>query len=403
MRNLTLTVTELNETVRALLENEPLLDGVRLKGEVSNFKRHSSGHLYFSLKDEGGVIRCVMFRTYAQRMAFMPRDGMKVVLTGRVSLYVRDGQYQFYAQEMKQDGEGALYAEFERRKARLMAEGLFDAARKQPLPAHPRKIAVITSPTGAAVQDVLRVATRRNPAIQLMVVPVAVQGLPAAGEIAEAIGRAGGRTDIDLIIVGRGGGSIEELWAFNEEVVAYAIADCPIPVISAVGHETDFTLADFVADVRAATPSMAAELAVPDQQALSGSIGQLRARLLRAVQNRISRERQRLMALRQSRVLRRPMDSLYPLVQSLDMVASRLHHAAKGRMQGWTAAYAALGARLLARDPLAALRSGFAYVSREGRAVREASGLSVGDRITLRFESGCVQTIVEQVEPVKTS
>lgn len=397
MRNLTLTVTELNETVRAMLENEPLLDGVRLKGEISNFKRHSSGHLYFSLKDEGGVIRCVMFRTYAQRLSILPRDGMKVVLAGRVSLYVRDGQYQFYAQELQQDGEGALYAEFERRKARMLAEGLFDAQLKKPLPPHPRKVAVITSPTGAAVQDVLRVATRRNPSVSLMVVPVAVQGVSAADEIAAAIQRVGEMDGIDIIITGRGGGSIEELWAFNEEAVVYAIAACPIPIISAVGHETDFTLADFVADVRAATPSMAAELAVPEQLALSTTVLQLRTRLLRAVQNRFKRDQQRFLSLRQSRVLRRPMDALQPLMQTLDGLSSRLGYAGKARMQAAMAAHAALDARIRARDPLAALNSGFAYITHEGSAVRDASQLSPGDRLRLQFKTGSATAEVQQV------
>lgn len=399
MRNLTLTVTELNETVRAMLENEPLLDGVRLKGEISNFKRHSSGHLYFSLKDEGGVIRCVMFRTYAQRLSILPRDGMKVVLAGRVSLYVRDGQYQFYAQELQQDGEGALYAEFERRKARMLAEGLFDAQLKKPLPPHPRKVAVITSPTGAAVQDVLRVATRRNPSVSLMVVPVAVQGVSAADEIAAAIQRVGEMDGIDIIITGRGGGSIEELWAFNEEAVVYAIAACPIPIISAVGHETDFTLADFVADVRAATPSMAAELAVPEQLALSTTVLQLRTRLLRAVQNRFKRDQQRFLSLRQSRVLRRPMDALQPLMQTLDGLSSRLSYAGKARMQAAMATHAALDARIRARDPLAALNSGFAYITHEGSAVRDASQLSPGDRLQLQFKTGSATADVQQVLP----
>ena len=257
------SVTQLNEYVRRTLASDPMLRGLSLRGEISNFKRHTSGHLYFSLKDENARIACVMFRQHAFGLRMQPRDGMRVVLDGAVSLYAQGGQYQFYAESMRPDGVGDLYLRFEQLKAELEREGLFDPSLKKPLPLLPRTVGVVTSPTGAAVRDIVSVSSRRNPGVHLLLCPASVQGDSAAGEIVRAIKTLDRLPEVDVIIVGRGGGSIEELWAFNEEAVARAIFACRTPVVSAVGHETDFTIADFVADLRAPTPSAAAERAVP--------------------------------------------------------------------------------------------------------------------------------------------
>ena len=268
-----LSVSDLNEYVRRSLAADPMLHNLRLRGEISNFKRHSSGHWYFTLKDEDSRINCVMFRQNNMGVSIRPADGMAVIVSGSVSLYVQGGAYQFYVDAMRPDGVGSLYLRYEALKAKLAKEGLFDAGRKRPLPLLPRGIAIVTSPTGAVLHDIRTVSARRNPAIPLTLLPVRVQGEGAAEEIAAAIRKAGTLSNIDVLITGRGGGSMEDLWAFNEECVVRAIAECPVPVISAVGHETDTTLADYAADVRAATPSMAAELAVQDRLELLGESG----------------------------------------------------------------------------------------------------------------------------------
>ena len=281
------TVSQVNGYVKGLMDGDELLTGLLVRGEISNYKRYPSGHHYFSLKDEEGALRCVMFRGEAARLRFRPENGMRVVAFGRVSVYPRDGAYQLYCQELMQDGRGALDEAFERLRRRLEAEGPFDEANKQPLPEYPGKIALVTSPAGAAVRDMLRILGARWPLAEVLVVPVRVQGQEAAGEISAAIHHLNNRADIDLIITGRGGGSKEDLWAFNEEAVARAIYLSNIPVISAVGHEPDVTIADYAADLRAATPSNGAELAVPDQGAERRRLAQLNHRLARALQGRL--------------------------------------------------------------------------------------------------------------------
>ncbi|MGD8240389.1 MAG: exodeoxyribonuclease VII large subunit, partial [Armatimonadota bacterium] len=282
--DIALTVSEVTRHVKRLLDSSELLQGISVRGEVSNFKRHTSGHVYFSLKDEASQLSCIMFRGPAGHLSFEPEDGMQVIASGNVSVYERGGRYQLYTRFMQPDGLGDLYLAFERLKAKLEAEGLFDPARKRAIARFPRRVAIITSPTGAAVRDITTILARRYPAAAQLVVPAIVQGDDAAPSIVRALGIANDMDDVDTIILGRGGGSIEDLWAFNEEVVARAIYSSARPVISAVGHETDFTIADFVADVRAATPSAAAELAAPDQAELrsrvSGSADRLRLALL---------------------------------------------------------------------------------------------------------------------------
>ena len=297
------TVSQVNGYVKSLMDGDELLTGLLVRGEISNYKCYPSGHHYFSLKDEQGSLRCVMFRGDAVRLRFRPANGMRVVAFGRVSVYPRDGAYQLYCSQLLPDGRGSLDEAFERLRRRLEEEGLFDGENKQPLPRYPGRIALVTSPAGAAVRDMLRILGERWPLAEVLVVPVRVQGAEAAGEIAAAIHRINNRADIDLIITGRGGGSKEDLWAFNEETVARAIFISNIPVISAVGHEPDVTIADYVADLRAATPSNAAELAVPDQAEVRSRLEQLSVRLARSVQNRLIGTRRELDRLKSSRVL----------------------------------------------------------------------------------------------------
>ena len=263
-----LSITQINEYIRSMMDSDALLAGLAVRGEISNYKMYPSGHHYFTLKDEGGALKCVMFKGNAMRLKFRPENGMKVIAMGKISVYPRDGAYQLYCSGLVLDGVGDLYAAFEQLKAKLAAQGLFDPAHKKPLPRYPGVIGIITSSAGAAVHDMLRILRKRYPLAQVRLLPVRVQGVEAPGEIAAAIGYANYYKLADLLIVGRGGGSIEDLWAFNDERVAYAIYQSEIPVISAVGHEPDVTISDFVADLRAATPSNAAELAVPDQDAL---------------------------------------------------------------------------------------------------------------------------------------
>ena len=300
---LTVTVTQLNEYIKSLMGGDSLLRGLSIKGELSNFKRHSSGHLYFTLKDAQSVIRCVMFRQNAYALRFAPRDGMQVILSGYVSVYTRDGQYQFYCEGMQADGVGALYQQFERNKARFAQEGLFDAERKQQIPELVRKIGVVTSPTGAVIRDIIRVARRRNPGVDILLYPCKVQGDGAAQSIAEGI-RMLEKTDADLIIIGRGGGSLEDLWAFNEEIVVRTVAACKKPIISAVGHETDFALSDFAADARASTPSNAAEIAVMDLRDAMQHLDDLKTSLLSSIQHTFEMRNRELNALKERAAFR---------------------------------------------------------------------------------------------------
>ena len=301
------TVSQINGYLKELLEADPLLQSLLIRGEISNYKRYPSGHHYFSLKDEKGSMRCVLFRGDAARLRFQPANGMSVLAFGRISVFPRDGQYQMYCTELIEDGRGALDLAFERLRRKLEEEGLFDPARKKHLPAWPGRIALVTSPAGAAVRDMIRILGARWPMVGVLVVPVRVQGEGAAEEIAAAIDQVNRREDIDLIITGRGGGSMEDLWAFNEEAVARAISRSRIPVISAVGHEPDVTISDYVADVRAATPSNAAELAVPDQAQVRRRLEQLSRRLAAAQRGRLTAARKDLRRLASSRVLRSPI------------------------------------------------------------------------------------------------
>ena len=313
------TVSEVNSIIKNLLDGNEVLRQVYVRGEISNFKYHNmSGHMYFTLKDEMSQIRCVMFKSSNMLLPFMPENGMKVIAFGFVSVFARDGQYQLYVADLEPDGIGALHIAFEKLKMRLEQEGLFAQERKRPLPFLPRKIGLVTSPTGAAIRDLLTVIRRRFPNVNIVIAPVLVQGKGAADDICSAISLLNSLNDIDVIIVGRGGGSIEELWAFNEEKVARAISNSKIPVISAVGHETDYTIADFVADKRAPTPSAAGEIVVPEKRILKNELRLISLRLVNGFYNYIGEKRQKLEYLKAAPVFRRPQTYIINCRQELD-------------------------------------------------------------------------------------
>ena len=392
------SVSQVNGYLKELVDGDPLLRGLLVRGEVSNYKCYPSGHHYFSLKDEQGSIRCVMFRGDAARLRFKPVNGLSVIAYGRVSVYPRDGQYQLYCTQLMEDGRGALDRAFEELKKKLEAQGLFDPAKKQPLPAYPRRIALVTSPAGAAVRDMIRILRQRWPLTEVLVVPVRVQGEGAAEEIAAAIHQVNNRDDLDLIITGRGGGSREDLWAFNEEPVAWAIALSNIPVISAVGHEPDVTISDYVADLRASTPSNAAELAVPDQQQERQRLEGLTLRLRQAMEVQLDRDRKELRRLEQSRVLRNPVAVVDDQRMRLDSAQRRLAMALERTLRRGRVELAGLAGRVDAMSPLKVLSRGYAIAKAEGRAVTTVEQVQPGQAMDVLVADGVYHCRVEEKE-----
>jgi len=370
-----LTVGELTRYIKMKLEQDPVLMDVWVRGEISNFKHHTSGHMYFTLKDGTGLIRAVMFASANQRLAFRPQEGMLVIARGSVSVYERDGQYQLYVQHMQPDGIGSLYLAFEQLKKKLEAEGLFDPARKKPIPRFPRTVGVITSPTGAAVRDIITTMQRRYPQAAILLHPVLVQGEQAAPSIAAAIRRMNELGAADVLIVGRGGGSLEELWPFNEEAVARAIAESRIPVISAVGHETDFTISDFVADLRAATPTAAAELAVPHALELRQHAAQLRVRLAQAVLGKVRQERERLNRLAGHPYLRDPKRQLSEPAQRLDRLREQLAFRMESRLRREAERTADLRHRILRFHPRQQLGLASGRLEQMATRLSQAAGM----------------------------
>ncbi len=366
---LTLTVEELNEYVRRTLAGDPMLHGLGLRGEISNFKRHVSGHWYFTLKDSQSSISCVMFRSAAASVRFAPRDGAQVTLLGSVGLYAKTGSYQFYAEGMEPDGLGELYLRMEALKKKLEKEGLFDPALKKPLPLLPKGIGIATSGTGAVLHDITRVAWRRDPGMPLYLYPVAVQGVGAAEQIARALAALDRLDAVDVIIVGRGGGSMEDLWPFNEEVVARAIAACRKPVVSAVGHETDFTIADFVADMRAPTPSAAAELAVPQREALLSEIDKLARRMRRAGEASIADMAARVAAVHQTLTEQSPENRLRMIGERLQSFYVRFALLCESQLSETAHRLDSAAVRLRAAGPQATLNRGYALLQQEGKTV----------------------------------
>lgn len=393
-----LTVSEVTAYIKRWMDKDALLSSVYVRGEVSNFKRHSSGHCYFTLKDAGAVLRVVLFRSRAQYLKFEPQNGLQVIVSGRLSVFERDGQYQLYGERMSPDGLGELALAYAQRKEKLEKEGLFRTERKRPLPLLPQAVGVVTSRTGAAVRDIRSVAKRRFPGMPLLLAPVTVQGPGAAAEIAAAIALLAAHPQVEVLIVGRGGGSMEELWAFNEEVVVRAIAASPVPVISAVGHETDVTLADFSADVRAATPSQAAELAVPDRQDLLRRSRQLQLRLRQILAAGLQQRRQQLAQLLRAPVFTKPELLLAPQRQALDLLRERLQRAATRQHAEKQRLFALTGQKLALLNPLGQLQRGYCLLQdgRTGDAVRSVRQLSPGAAVTARLHDGTARmTVVE--------
>ena len=397
-----LSITQLNEYIRGRMDSDPLLAQVAVRGEISNYKQYPSGHHYFTLKDEGSALRCVMFKGNAMRLRFRPENGMKVIAMGKVSVYPRDGAYQLYCTAMTMDGVGDLYAAFEQLKKKLAAQGLFDPAHKKPLPKYPGTIGIITSSAGAAVHDMLRILRKRYPLSRVRLLPVRVQGAEAPGEIAAAIGYANHYHLADLLIVGRGGGSIEDLWAFNDEQVAYAIYHSEIPVISAVGHEPDVTISDYVADLRAATPSNAAELAVPDQDALRQSLDAMSNAMASSLNRQVKAARQHLMVLSASKALQSPTGYLEQRNQSVELLKNRLVAAQNQNITRAKQRYIAQISKLEAMSPLKVLTRGYSMVQTErGEVVRSVSQVSLGERIRVRLSDGTLSATVMKKEEGK--
>lgn len=390
-----LSVGDLSQQIKRVLESDPILCDIGVRGEISNFKVHGSGHIYFTLKDADAQLRCCMWRSAANRLGFRPANGNRVIATGHVEFYSPRGEVSFIAENLRFDGRGALLEAYEQLKRELAAEGLFDAERKKPLPPMPRRIALITSPTGAVAHDVITVLRRRWPIATITFIAAAVQGYAAAPDLVRAIGWAASLEDLDLVIVARGGGSAEDLWCFNDEELARAAASCPVPLISAVGHETDFTILDFVADMRAPTPSAAAELATPDLAALQAGVNGLRWRLYNAVAGDIRLARQRLESLRRRRSLMHPEALLRQWREQVAHLRQRAVGATERRVKIERQALAAHRAQLRALDPLRVLERGYALVSDAGSGglVTSASAVEPGQRLRLKFHDGTADVV----------
>ena len=395
MEQKVLSVGQLNDYIKTRLDGDPHLRNIAIRGELSNYKMYPSGHHYFTLKDETGAVKCVMFKSAAVRLRFRPENGMKVIAMGSVTVYVRDGVYQLYCTGLVPDGIGDLYAAFEQLKAKLGAQGLFDPAHKKPLPRFPGTIGIVTSSAGAAVHDMLRILRKRYPLTQVKLLPVRVQGAEAPAEIAGAIYYANQHSLADLLIVGRGGGSMEDLWCFNDEMVARAIFDSRIPVISAVGHEPDVTISDFVADLRAATPSNAAELAVPDQDALRQTLDEMQNAMAVAMQTKINRAGERLEQLSGRPVLKSPLASFEGKKQNLQLLQNRLIAAQSGRIAAQRQRFVAQVGKLDAMSPMKVLTRGYAMVAKEdGTIVRSVSDVKPKQPIAVRVSDGTIVATV---------
>lgn len=393
------SVSQLNEYIRGKLDGDALLSGIAVRGELSNYKVYPSGHHYFTLKDEASSLKCVMFKSSAVRLRFRPENGMKVIAMGKISVYPRDGVYQLYCASMAMDGIGDLYAAFEQLKAKLSAQGLFDPAHKKPLPKYPGTIGIVTSSAGAAVHDMLRILRKRYPLTRVLLLPVRVQGAEAPGEIAAAIRYANHYQLADLLIVGRGGGSIEDLWAFNDEQVAHAIYDSRIPVISAVGHEPDVTISDYVADLRAATPSNAAELAVPDQDALRQNLDSMCMAMTTALTRQVKAARQHLQVLSGSPALQSPTGYLEQRRKSLELLQNRLVSAETRTVERKDRQFIELTSKLDAMSPLKVLTRGYALVRREdGMVLKSVRQIEPGERIKVSLSDGSLTAAVTEKE-----
>ena len=384
-----ITVTELNKYVKDSIAQDEFLNNVLVKGEISNYKHHYTGHLYFTLKDEKSLIKCVMFKTYADNLNFEPKDGMKIIIFGTVSVFERDGIYQIYCKSMQEDGVGDLYAAYEKLKEKLTLEGLFDEKHKKNIPMMPKIIGVLTSNTGAVIRDIINVSTRRNPNVYIRLLPVPVQGAGAAEKIVKAIRKMNEENLADVIILARGGGSLEDLWPFNEEIVARAIFDSELPVISAVGHETDFTIADFVADLRAPTPSAAAELAVPDIEDLKYDLNLYDRRMRMALKKKTEIMRLRFEKSMNSIVYQDPYQKINDKYLLVDKYTKSIENMQIRRIKDDKIKMIGLVSKLDALSPLKTLARGYSLVeNEENKIVTKSQYLKTGDKINIRFQDG---------------
>jgi len=396
---LVLSVSQLNRYIKMNFDADENLANIFISGEISNFTNHyRTGHLYFTLKDDSAAVRAVMFNSSAKRLKFMPEDGMKVIARGRVSVYEASGQYQLYVDDMQPDGVGALNLAYEQLKEKLQKEGLFSELHKKPLPPYPEKVGVITSPTGAAVRDIINVLGRRFPYAEIVFCPVLVQGEGAHLQLTDAVNLFNSERAADVIIIGRGGGSIEDLWEFNDEGLARAVYNSEIPVISAVGHETDFTICDFVADMRAPTPSAAAELAVPDANELQYALSALKNRMFLNVSSGIADRRSRLEYLTSKGALKSPDEMLSNRSQRLDTAFSKMLSSYENRIGGKKVEFISAATALSKLDPMSVLMRGFAFVSdKSGKNVCSSQALAKGDKINVRFHDGSAVCEVKEI------
>ena len=393
-----LTVADLNKYIKEKIDNDERLNNVLIKGEISNFKNHYTGHMYFTLKDEKSLIKCVMFKTYTAHLSFIPKDGMKVVILGSVSVFERDGVYQIYAKAMKQDGLGSLYEAYEKLKLKLEEEGLFDASHKVKIPYMPKTIGVLTASTGAVIRDIINVSTRRNPNVHIRLYPVPVQGSTAAEQIVNGIKFMNENKLADVLIVGRGGGSLEDLWPFNEEIVARAIYESEIPIISAVGHETDFTIADFVADLRAPTPSAAAELAVQKIDDVKELLSNYQNRNKLALKKKLQLMRLEYEKCMTKQVFTNPLQKINEQYMVLDMKVKKLQNSISNKIKEEKTKYVKSVAKLDALSPLKTLARGYSIVSLDNEKDKDviisAEQLKKDDKINVKFADGDVKAII---------
>ena len=386
--DLAVTVSDLNKYIKEKIANDENLSQILVKGEISNFKNHYTGHMYFTLKDENSLIKCICFKSYAEKLTFMPKDGMKVIVLGSVSVFERDGIYQIYVKMMEEDGLGDLYTKYQELKQKLEKQGLFDEEHKMKIPLLPKVVGVLTSQTGSVIRDIINVSTRRNPNVYIRLLPVPVQGEGAAEKIAAGIEYMNRNKLADVLILARGGGSLEDLWPFNEEIVAHSIYNSEIPIISAVGHETDFTIADFVADLRAPTPSAAAELAVPDVYELKRKIESLQDRLRMSLVKKVEVMKLRYDKCMASSVFKDPYRKINDNYQVIDNLIKRMDSAIKIKQEKEKNRYIELVSKLDALSPLKTLSRGYSLTEKEGKIIKSKEELKKGDIIDIRFTDG---------------
>ncbi len=389
------TVSTLNQYIKNKIAEDEYLNNILVKGEISNFKNHYTGHMYFTLKDENSLIKCIMFKSYAQKLNFLPKDGMKVFLFGGVSVFERDGVYQIYVKAMEEDGIGDLYAKYQEMKNRLEEQGLFDEEHKMPIPMMPKVIGVLTSQTGSVIRDIINVSTRRNPNVVIRLLPVPVQGEGAAEKIAEGIEIMNRKKLADVLILARGGGSLEDLWPFNEEIVAQSIYHSEIPIISAVGHETDFTIADFVADLRAPTPSAAAELAVPDRYEVKQKIITYQNRLRMSLIKKVQIMKLRYEKSMSSFVFKEPTRRIQENYIRIDNLVKHLENSMQVRQEKEKTKYTKLVAKLDAYSPLKTLARGYSITQKEGKVIKTKVELEPGDIVDIRFVDGSKKAMIQ--------